>query len=327
LKAIICKKYGSLNSVELNEVQKPVPGDNEVLVAVHASSINFNNLAHVKGSPFASRLWFGLLKPKYKIPGNDIAGQVELVGRNVKHFCPGDEVFGEIGRCGFGAFAEYVLVPENLITKKPPNLTFQEAAAVPEAAIVALQALRDKGQIMAGNKVLICGASGGIGTFAVQIAKSFGTEVTGVCSTRNLNMVLSIGADYVIDYTKEDFTKSKKRYDLIIATAGYRSIFDYRRALTSKGVYVVTGGAIAQIFQGIFLGPLISAIGSKKMGNCMAKPSQKDLNYIKAIIESGIVKPVIDKHYTLNEIAKALKYYGEGHAKGKVVITMRRAEG
>jgi NADPH:quinone reductase-like Zn-dependent oxidoreductase len=324
MKAIVCTKYGLPDVLKLEEIQKPTPSDDEVLVEVHASSVNFNNLVLVKG-PFVSRLMgFGLLKPKHKIPGTDIAGRVEAVGRNVKQFQPGDEVFG----CGYGAFAEYVCVPESALALKPANVSFEEATAAAQAAIVALQGLRDKGHIQTGQKVLIYGASGGIGTFAVQIAKSFGAEVTGVCSTRNLDMVRSIGADHVIDYTKEDFTKSGQRYDLILATAGYRSIFDYKRALSSKGIYVCIGGsmrgpkAMAQIFQAMLLGPLISMTGSKKLGNMLARINQKDLVFMKELLEAGKVKPVIDRRYPLSEVAEALRYYEERHARGKVVITL-----
>ncbi len=328
MKAIIYTKYGPPEVLQLKEVEKPTPKDDEVLVEIHASSVNYNILIHVSGKPFLARLMgIGLLKPKHKIPGNDIAGRVEVVGRNVKQFQPGDEVFGDICQCGFGAFAGYVCVPENVLALKPVNMTFEEAAVVPEAALVALQGLRDKGQIQMGQKVLIYGASGGIGTFAVQIAKSFGAEVTGVCSTRNLDMVRSIGADHVIDYTKEDFTKNGKGYDLILATAGYRSIFDYKRALSPRGIYVATGGsmrgpkAMAQIFQANLLGPWISMFGSKKLGSWTVKPN-KDLVFMKELIEAGKVKSVIDRRYPLSEVAEALRYYGEGHARGKVVITV-----
>jgi NADPH:quinone reductase-like Zn-dependent oxidoreductase len=264
----------------------------------------------------------GLLKPKYTILGKDLAGRIETVGGDVKQFQPGDEVYGDLSACGFGTFAEYVSVPENALALKPANISFEEAAAVPEAAVVALQGLRDEGQLRSGQKVLIYGASGGIGTFAVQIAKSFGAEVTGVCGTKNLEMVRSIGAAQVIDYTQEDFTKNKKRYDLILATAGYRSIFDYKRALSPKGIYVVTGGSMAQIFQPMFLGPAISMAGTKKMRNQSNKPNQKDLVFMKELLEAGKVVPVIDRRYPLDEVAEALGYYGEGHTKGKVVITL-----
>jgi len=323
MKAIVYEKYGPPDDVlELREVEKPTPSDDEVLVKVHAASVNYSEWGFVRGKPFLVRLWSGFLKPKYKIPGADVAGRVEAVGVNVKQFQPGDEVFGELGLFGFGAFAEYVSVPENALVLKPANISFEEAAAVPYTAITALQGLRDNGKIQPGGKVLIIGASGGIGTFAVQIAKSFGAEVTGVCSTRNLDMVHSIGADQVIDYTQEDFTKSGQRYDLILAAGGYRSIFDYRRALSPKGIYAWAGGSMAGLFQAVFLGPLISMTGSKKMGNVMPAGDQKDLVFLKELLEAGKVVPVIDKRYPLSEAAEAIRYYGEGHSQGKVVITV-----
>jgi len=224
--------------------------------------------------------------------------------------------------CGFGAFAEYVCVPENTLALKPANMTFEEAAAVPSAAVVALLNLRAKRQIQPGQKVLINGAGGGMGTFAMQIAKSFGAEVTGVDSTRKLDMVCSIGADQVIDYTQEDCTKNGQRYDLILDVAAYHSIFDYKRALSPKGIYVIVGGSMAAFFQAVFLGPLISMTGSKKMGILMAYPNQKDLVFMKELLEAGEVVPVIDRRYPLSEVAEALRYLEEGHARGKVVITV-----
>jgi NADPH:quinone reductase-like Zn-dependent oxidoreductase len=264
----------------------------------------------------------GLLKPKQTILGADIAGRVEAVGRNVEQFQPGDEVFGDISAAGFGGFAEYVSVPENTLALKPANISFDEAAAVPMSGVVALQGLRDKGGIQAGQKVLIVGASGGNGTFAVQIAKSFGAEVTGVCSTRNLDMVRSIREDHVIDYTREDFAQSEQRYDLILGAGGYRSILDYRRALSPSGTYVGVGGAMAQVYEAMILGPFLSMGGSKRMVNLAAMPDQEDLVFVKELIEAGQVTPVIDRRYPLNEVADALRYYGEGHSRGKVVITV-----
>jgi len=264
----------------------------------------------------------GLLKPKIRIPGAEVAGQVEAVGRNVKQLQPGNEVFGDLSWCGRGAYAEYVTATQNTLALKPTNLTFEEAAAVPETALVALQGLRDKGHIQSGQKVLINGASGGIGTFAVQLARYFGAEVTAVCSTRNVEMVGSLGADHVIDYKKEDFTKSGQLYDLILAASGgYRSIFDYRRALTPSGTYVSTGGSMSQVFQGM-VGPFVSMTGSKKLTFLILKQSREDLVFMKELLEAGKVKPVIDRSYTLTEVAEALRYYGEGHAQGKVVITV-----
>jgi NADPH:quinone reductase-like Zn-dependent oxidoreductase len=319
MKAIVCTEYGPPDVLQLKEVEKPTPKDNEVLIEVHAASVNYADWAFVRGKPFLVRLMgAGLLKPKNTILGADIAGRVEAVGRNVKQFQPGDEVFGDISECGFGGFAEYVSVPENALALKPTNMTFEEAAAVPQAATTALQGLRDTGQIQPGQKVLINGASGGIGTFAVQIAKSFGAEVTGVCSTRKMDMVRSIGADHVIDYTQEDFTQKEQRYDLIIDIVANRSVSDYTRALSPKGSYV----AIAFNPSSLFLGPLTSMTGSKKVGSLSAKSSVKDLVYMKELIEAGKVVPVIDRRYPLSEVAEAVRHYGERHARGKVVITV-----
>jgi NADPH:quinone reductase-like Zn-dependent oxidoreductase len=268
------------------------------------------------------RLTSGLLKPKNKILGADIAGRVEAVGKNVTQFKPGDDVFGDISGCGWGGFAEYVCARENALVLKPANISFEEAAAVPMAAVTALQGLRAKGKIRPGQKVLINGASGGVGTFAVQIAKSFGTEVTAVCSTRNLDRMRSIGADHVIDYTQEDFTQNGHRYDLILAANGYHSISDYRRVLTPEGTYVMSGGAMDQMTQAMLQGPWISMTGSQKMGNFLARPNQKDLAFMKELLEEGKVVPVIDRCYPLREVSEALRYLEEGHAKGKVVITL-----
>lgn len=323
MKAIVYTKYGPPDVLELREVEKPTPKDNEVLVKVHAASVNPADWHILRGKPFLVRLMgFGLLKPKNEIPGCDIAGRVEAVGRNVKQFQPDDEIFGDISGCGLGAFAEYVSVPENALALKPANLTFEEAATVPLAGVTALQGLRDKGQIQPGQKVLVNGSGGGVGTFAVQIAKSFGAEVTGVCSTRKLDMVRSIGADQVIDYTQEDFFKNGERYDLILDAAAYRSIFDYKRALSPKGIYVLVGGSMAQLFRAMLLGPWISMTGSNKMGVLTAKANKKDLLFVKELLEAGKVKPVIDRRYPLNEVAEALRYLEEGHAQGKVVITV-----
>jgi NADPH:quinone reductase-like Zn-dependent oxidoreductase len=321
MKAIVYTRYGPPEVLKLEEVPKPTPSEDEVLVKVHASSVNAYDWHLLTADPFLVRLMGGgFLKPKNKILGADIAGRVEEVGRNIKQFRPGDEVFGDIAGCGSGGFAEYACARENALALKPANLSFEEAAAVPMAAVTALQGLRDKGRIQPGQKVLINGASGGVGTFAVQIAKSFGAEVTAVCSTRNLDMARSIGADQVIDYTKEDFTQKGQRYDLIFAANGYHPIFDYKRALSPKGIYVAIGGSMAQIFQPMLLGPLISLTGNKKMGTLSAKLSNKDLLFMKELLETGKVKPVIDRHYPLRDAAEALRYLGEGHARGKVVI-------
>ena len=321
MKAAVYEKYGPPEVLQVKEVEKPIPKDNEILVEVNATSVVYSDLASVTGKPFLVRLiGSGLFGPKYKIPGVNIAGRVEEVGKDIQQFKPGNNVFGDLSLCGRGAFAQHTCSSEDALVLKPTNTTFEKAAAVPQAAVVALQGLC-KGQIQKGQKVLISGASGGIGTFAVQIAKSFGAEVTGVCSTRNVDMVRSIGADHVIDYTQEDFARSGQLYDLILATAGYRSIFDYKRALSTNGTYIMTGGSSAQVFQAV-LGPLFSIGGTKKMANLAMKPNQKDLVVVKELIEAGKVKPVIDRSYSLSEVAEALRYYGRGHAQGIVVITI-----
>ena len=319
MKAIVYEKYGPPSEVlQLKEVEKPTPKDNEVLVKIYAASINDGDKSMIKGKPIFVRLMgIGLLKPKNPIPGGDIAGQVEAVGRNVKQFQPGDEIFGDIGACGHGAFAEYVSVPENALAMKPVNISYEEAAAVPQYALVALQGLRDKGHIQPGQKVLINGASGGVGTFAVQIAKSYGAEVTGVCSTKNLDLVRSIGADHVIDYTQEDFTKSEQRYDLILDSVANRSISDYTRALSPKGSYVAVAFNVRA---------LISMTGSKKASQLSHKPDVKDLVYMKELIEAGKVVPIIVRRYPLSETAEAFRYFEEGHPSGKVVITVEHNE-
>ena len=319
MKAIVCTKYGSPDVLQLQEVGRPAPQEEEVLVKVHAASLNAADLEYLRGVFFVRLA--APLKPTFKIFGSDIAGRVDTVGRNVKQFQPGDEVFGDLSLCGFGTLAEYVCASENALALKPASMTFEEAAAVPQAAVLALQGLRDKGQIQPGQKVLINGAGGGVGTFAVQIAKYFGAEVTGVDSTKKLDMLRSIGADHVIDYTQEDFTKNGEHYDLILDVAAHHSIFDYKRALSPKGIYLMVGGSTAAIFQGFLLGPLISMTGSKKMGILIHKPN-KDLAFIKELFEAGKVVPVIDKLYPLSGAAEAFRYLEEGHAKGKVVITI-----
>ncbi|MBN2394403.1 MAG: NAD(P)-dependent alcohol dehydrogenase [Anaerolineae bacterium] len=319
MKAIVYTKYGSPDVLHLEEVEKPTPKDDEVLIKIHAASVNAYDWHFLTADIFLIRLMGGgLLKPKNTRLGADVAGRIETVGRNIKQFQPGDEVFGMVK----GGFAEYACAPESALALKPVNTSFDEAAAIPMAAITALQGLRDEGQIQAGQKVLINGASGGVGTFAVQIAKSFGAEVTAVCSTRNLGQARSIGADHVIDYTKEDFTKNAQRYDLVFAANGYHTLSAYKRALTPKGIYIMAGGSMAQIFQSMLLGSMMSETGGKTMGGVSAKASQKDLVILKELVEAGKVVPIIDRRYTLSEAAEALRYLGEGHARGKVVITV-----
>ncbi|MDF2036400.1 NAD(P)-dependent alcohol dehydrogenase [Cytobacillus oceanisediminis] len=325
MKAIVYQKYGSPENLRLTDLDKPVPKDHEVLVKVHAASVNYGNLVLLKGKPFLARFAYGLLKPKHTIPGGDIAGQVEAVGKEVTQFQPGDNVFGDLSGCGWGGYAEYVSVPEKALALKPANISFEEAAAVPMAGVTALQALKDKGNIKAGQKVLIYGASGGVGTFAVQIAKSFGAEVTGVCSTRNLDILHTLGADHAIDYKKEDFTKRTEKYDLILAVNGYQPISVYKRALRSNGIYVLAGGSGAQFTQAMVLGPWISLTGNKKMRSMLQRQNQEDLIYMKELLEAGKVKPVIDRLFKLSEADKAFRYFEEGHAQGKVIIKISDA--
>ena len=324
MKAVIFHKYKAPESLELIEMEMPSPRDNEVLIKIHASSINSWDWDILKGIPLANRFEFGLFKPKRKVLGCDIAGQVEKVGKHVKQLKVGDEIFGDISGCGKGAFAEYVCVPEDLLALKSREMTFREAAALPHTGVLALQGLLDKGHIHEGQKVLINGAGGGSGTFAVQIAKLFGAEVTCVDRESKFDMLRSLGTDHVIDYTQEDFTKNGQVYDLILDVVTYRSIFDYKRALSPKGIYVMLGGGSwARVIQTMFLGPLISLTGSKKIHILMYKPNKKeDVDFMKELLEAGKVKPVIDRRYPLSEVAEALRYLGEGHAQGKVVITV-----
>jgi NADPH:quinone reductase-like Zn-dependent oxidoreductase len=324
MKAIVCPKYGSPDVLQLQEVAKPAPKDDEVLIRIHAASINSRDWRLMRANPFFIRLVpGGFLQPKNKILGADVAGRVEAIGSNVKQFKPGDEVFGYLpSATGRGTFAEYVCANEKAITLKPANLTFEQAAAVPEAAMTALQGLRDKGNLHPGQKVLINGASGGVGTFAVQIAKSFGAEVTGVCSTRNLEMVRSLGADHVIDYKKEDFTQNGQQYDLILAVNGYHPISDYLHALKPEGTYVVAGGSMFQLFQAASNGKRISKTGYQKIYVVSLEHNEKDLVDIKELLESGKIMPVIDGCYPLSKTPEAFWYFEKVHPKGKVVISV-----
>lgn len=322
MKAMVYTTYGSPDVLALKDVEKPAPKDNQVLIKVHAASANAADWHLLRGEPFLVRLMFGLLKPKHQILGADVAGRVEAVGSSVKQLQPGDEVFGDLSDCGFGAFAEYVCVPEDAVVVKPASMTFEEAAAVPLAAVTALQGLRDKGHVQSGQTVLITGAAGGVGSFAVQIAKSFGAEVTGVCSTKKVEVVRSIGADHVIDRTQEDVTRSGQQYDLILDAAAYRSIVDYQRILSPQGIYVLIGGAMGPMFQAMVQGPWLSMTGGRKMGVMMAKSNTEDLAFIKGLLEAGKVRPVIDRCYPLHELAEAIRYLEAGHTQGKVVITV-----
>ncbi len=322
MKAMVSLQYGSPDVLELKEIKKPViTEEHQVLVQVHAVGVNAADWHLLRGKPALMRLMgFGFFKPKHTILGADIAGKVLATGKKITQFKPGDDVFGDLSLCGFGGFAEYAVVPETALVLKPANLSFEEAAAVPMAAVTALKGLRDKTTIQQGHKVLINGASGGVGTFAVQIAKALGAEVTAVCSTRNVDMVRTLGADQVIDYTKEDFTKNKEQYDLILGTNGYHSIFDYKRALRPQGTYVMTGGEPAQMFQAMLLGPMLSKKGGKQLGNILSKPNRQDLVFLKGLLEEGKIRPVIDRTYKLSEVPEAIRYVEEGHARGKVVI-------
>jgi NADPH:quinone reductase-like Zn-dependent oxidoreductase len=325
MKAIVRTQYGPPDVLQFTEVEKPTPKDNEVLIKLYAASVNPLDLFSLRGAPLIG-LIPGLRTPKCQVLGCDIAGRVEAIGGHVKQFHPGDEVFGVTGFAG-GGFAEYVCAIEDKLALKPANSSFDDAAAVPIAAITALQGLRDKGRIQPGHKVLVDGASGGVGTFAVQIAKSFGAEVTAVCSTRNVDTARSIGADHVIDYTREDFRKSGQRYDLILGANAHHSIFDYRRALSQDGIYVLAGGGLPQIFQGMLLAPLLSRIGSKKTCFFIANINQKDLVSLKDLLEAGKVVPVIDRRYPLSDAAEALRYLEERHAQGKIVLTVEHNNG
>ncbi len=326
MKAIEYTEYGTSDVLRLAEVATPTPKDDEVLIRTRAASVNALDWRLMKGAPSIVRMLFRLSKPTTAQPGRpgrDVAGTVDAVGRNVTKFKPGDEVFGVCP----GAFAEYACASQDKLALKPANISFEEAAAVPVAALSALQGLRDKGRIQRSQNVLVDGASGGVGTFAVQIAKSFGAEVTAVCSSRNVDTARSIGADHVIDYTREDFTRSVQRYDLIVAANAYHSIFAYRRALSRNGRYVMAGGGWVQILQAAVLGPLLSRIGRKKMCLFMANINVTDLTLLRDLLEAGTVVPVIDRRYPLREAAEAVRYVGEGHARGKVVITMEHRGG
>ncbi|RFB09449.1 NAD(P)-dependent alcohol dehydrogenase [Bacillus sp. HNG] len=324
MKAMVYNKYGTANVLSLKEIEKPAIKQNEVLVKIHAVSVNSWDWDLLRGKPFLARLG-GLLKPKYKILGADIAGRVEEIGREVNHISVGDEVFGDISWCGWGGFAEYVSVNAEALTLKPANMTFEEAAAIPQAGVLALQGLRDVGQIHVASKVLINGAGGGVGTFALQIAKLYGAEVTCVDSKKKLDTLKSIGADHVIDYNEEDFTQKGQLYDLIIDVVGTRSIFDYKRVLNSKGTYVMIGGSISLILQLLLLGRMIYKNEGKEMAILVHKPNSNDQNYLKELFVAGKLVPIIDRRYSLSQVPDAIRYLGEGHAKGKVVVCVENS--
>jgi len=320
MKAITYSQYGQPDVLRLVEMDKSVPQEGEVLVKIHAASVNALDWHLLTADIFLVRFGEGLFKPKRNRLGADLAGIVEAVGSGVTQFRPGDAVYGDIEPFGSGAFGEYVAVPASGLAPMPAGVSFEEAAALPVAALTALQGLRDVGQIAAGERVLINGASGGVGTFAVQIAKAFGAEVTAVCSTRNVEQARALGADHVIDYTQENFTKSGKQYDLILAANGYHTLGEYKRTLAPGGVYVMAGGKTRQIFDVMLLGAWYSRGGDKKLTNVMAHSSVPDLLVINELVEAGKLKPVIDRTYSLEQTADALRYLGEGHARGKIIV-------
>jgi NADPH:quinone reductase-like Zn-dependent oxidoreductase len=321
MKAIVQTEYGSPDVLSLQEVDKPVVPNNGVLVRVRAASVNAGDWHLIRGTPFLTRLMFGgIFKPKIKIPGMDMAGQIEAVGKDVTQFQAGDEVFGDLSECGFGAFAEYVCVTESALVPKPTNLSFEQAATIPVAALTALQGLRDCGQIKSGQKVLINGASGGVGSFAVQIAKVFGAEVTAVCSMHKMEMMKSIGADYIIDYTKTDVTKNGQQYDLILDVAAYRSVFDYAPILKTDGTYILVGGSISRLFQVLLFGSVISRIMHRKVKCLTSKPNRSDLMILKDPIEAGKITPFIDRIYSLSEVPTAIRQLERRQVRGKIAI-------
>jgi NADPH:quinone reductase-like Zn-dependent oxidoreductase len=322
MKAIVRDKYGSPDVLRLEDIDKPVVKDDGVLVRVHASSVNMADVDYMLGRPSIARLGTGLRQPKNRVLGTDVAGQVEAVGKDVTRFRSGDEVFGDLTVFGYGAFAEYVCAPEDALATKPVNLTYEQAAAVPSAAIMALQGLRGR-RIEPGQHVLINGAGGNVGPFAVQIAKSFGAEVTGVDSTGKLDLLRSVGADHVIDYTQEDYLRNGQRYDRILDVVANHPIMECKRALRPKGTYLMVVDTPARMFQGMLLGPLVSIAGSRKMGMLMWQPFKKeDVVTLTRLIEAGGVTPVIDRTYPLSEVPESLRYQEEGHPRGKIVITV-----
>ena len=322
MKAIVCTEYGPPEVLRLEEVPKPAPGDDQVLVKVHAVSLNAADLETLRGD-FIVRMT-SPRKPRHQILGSDIAGIVEEIGRNAVQFRPGDEVWSDLSfPHGLGGFAEYVCVSENALAPKPASMTFEEAAAYPQAAIIALRSLRDKGRIQPGHKVLINGAGGGMGTFGVQLAKYFGAEVTAVDSAPKLDMLRSIGADHVIDYTQEDYTRTGQRYDLILDVAAYRSVFDYRRTLSPQGIFIMVGGSMGTLLQIVSLGTLISSRRGQRIGLNAWKPNKReDLAFLAELFEAGKVVPVIDRRYPLPDVPEAMRYLAEEPHLGKIVITV-----
>ncbi len=323
MKAVVYRKYGSPGVLHPEEVDKPTPKENEVLVKIYAASVNSWDWDLLKGKPFLVRIIGGLRKPRHKILGADIAGRVETVGRNVKQFQPGDEVFGDIAGCGFGGFAEYVSVPEKVLARKSTAMSFEQSAALPQAGLLALQGLRYKGTIKKGDEILINGAGGGVGTIALQYAKSLGAVVTCVDKAEKFELLRSLGADHFIDYTTEDYTRNGRQYDRILDVIAHRSVSDYKRALKPGGTFAMIGGSMGGLLlQFLLLWPVLSLFTNKKLGLMGYKPNRKDLEYLNLLFEEGKLVPVIDKCYPLQEVPAALKYLGDGHAKGKIVISI-----
>lgn len=322
MKAIVYRRYGSPEVLHFEEVARPVPGDDEVLVKVYAVSLNAGDVHLLTADSLVVRLSMGMSRPKHPILGSDIAGRVEAVGHNVTRLKPGDAVYGDLSKHRLGGFAEYALGTEKYLTLMPAGMTFVQAAAVPMAAVTALQALRDQGRLQPGHNVLINGASGGVGTFAVQLAKAMGANVTAVCSTRNLEMVRRLGAVAAIDYTREDFAGNGRQYDLILGVGGHRSLGEYKRSLAPGGRYVMVGGAYSQIFEAFLLGPVRSIGGSRKLGGFEARPNVADLDALRGLLEAGTIAPVIDRCWPLEQVADAFRYLIDEHARGKVVITV-----
>ncbi len=324
MKAMVYDRYGSANVLKLKEIELPTLKENEVLVKIHATSVNSWDWDLLRGKPYVNRIG-GLFKPKYPILGADIAGRIEAIGSKVNQFSIGDDVFGDISWCGWGGFAEYVSVNAEALTLKPAGMTFEEAAAIPQAGVLALQGLRDLGNMHEAKTILINGAGGGVGTLGLQIAKSYGAEVTCVDSRKKLDLLQSMGADYVLDYTEEDITKDGKSYDLILDVVGNRSIFDYKPMLNPRGRYVMIGGTMSRILQLLLFGHRIHKTENKKMALLIHKPNKHDQNVLKDLFVAGKLRPIIDKQFSLSQVEEAIRYLGEGHVMGKVVITIHQS--
>lgn len=321
MKAMVYRSYGTPEVLALTEVERPRVGDRDVLIRTHAASVTAGDWRLLRGDPFLVRLMFGLRRPRHPVLGADVAGRVKAVGREVSDLRPGDAVFGDLSNDGFGAFAEYVRASRDAVVAKPANVSWEQAAAVPVSAVTALQGLRDHGQLQPGQSVLINGASGGVGSFAVQIAKALGAEVTGVASGRKLDLVRALGADHVVDYRQHDVTRSGQRFDLILDTAAYRSLGDHRRALRPGGAYVMVGGPVRRMFEVMLLGPWLGKRWGIRIRAMLAKPNAHDLRYVGELLARGQIVPAIDRRFALSELGDALGYLGSGRARGKVVVT------